>query len=201
MDAPCPLPPSLIWIADTEYASSQKPWLLTTACVSANCPDCQNSSSRIHGYYCRTLADLPNGDQSIEVVKENPYRLAQDIWGVGFRTADKIAQQLGVDLDSVRRLEAGLVYTLSEGTEFGHMYLPQPKLLKAAEILTVEPGILLPILEGMATAQTVIAEDIQGEEPSAPVVRAFYHPALYYTEIGLAAPLSNSSATPAHSAQ
>jgi exodeoxyribonuclease V alpha subunit len=137
------------------------------------------------------------GDKSISVVEENPYRLAQDIWGIGFKTADKIAQQMGIALDSERRLEAGLLYTLSEATEFGHLYLPEPKLLQsAAEILTVEPEKLTPIMESMAAAATVIAEEIPSVEMAGRAMRAFYHPALYYTEIGLAAQIRRRLALP-----
>ena len=101
------------------------------------------------------------GDKSIATVEANPYRLAQDIRGIGFKTADKIAQQLGVELDSVQRLEAGLLHTLSEATEFGHLYLPEPKLLiSAAEILQVDTEKIAPVLEEMAAAQTILAEDL-----------------------------------------
>lgn len=128
------------------------------------------------------------GDKSIAVVEENPYRLAQDIWGIGFKTADKIAQQMGIESDSPRRLEAGLLYTLSEATDFGHLYLPEPKLIQsAAEILAVEPEKLVPVLDEMAAAQQVIAEEIEGIEMAGRPMRACYHPALYYTEIGLTA--------------
>jgi exodeoxyribonuclease V alpha subunit len=137
------------------------------------------------------------GDKAIATVEENPYRLAQDIWGIGFKTADKIAQQLGVEADSERRLEAGLLYTLSEATEFGHLYLPEPKLIQsAAEILGVEPEKLIPVLESMAAAQAVIAEDVPGIEMAGRAMRAFYHPALYYTEIGLAAQIRRRLALP-----
>ena len=87
------------------------------------------------------------------------------------------------------RLEAGLVYTLSDAAEFGHLYLPEPKLLtSAAEILGIEVEKLPDVLENMAAAQTVIAEDLEIEMAGRPM-RAFYHPALYYTEVGLAAQL------------
>jgi exodeoxyribonuclease V alpha subunit len=125
-------------------------------------------------------------DKSLEVVQENPYRLAQDIWGIGFRTADKIAQQLGIEKDSPRRIEAGLLYTLSDATEFGHLYLPEAKLLQSSsEILEVEAEKLLPVLETMIAAQNIIAEDLEGTEMAGRTMRALYHPALYYTEIGL----------------
>ncbi len=128
------------------------------------------------------------GDKAIRTVEENPYRLAQDIWGIGFKTADKIAQQMGIALESEKRLEAGLLYTLSEATDFGHLFLPEPKLLtSAAEILSVEPEIIAPIMENMAASEAVIAEDVEGVEMAGRAMRAFYHPALYYTEVGLAA--------------
>lgn len=62
------------------------------------------------------------GNQSIEVVKENPYRLARDIHGIGFITADKIAQNLGIDPNSLIRAKAGVVYVLNELTDEGHVY-------------------------------------------------------------------------------
>ena len=128
------------------------------------------------------------GDKAIQTVEENPYRLAQDIWGIGFKTADKIAQQMGIALESEKRLEAGLLYTLSEATDFGHLFLPEPKLLtSAAEILSVEPELIAPIMENMAASEAVIAEDVEGVEMAGRPMRAFYHPALYYTEVGLAA--------------
>ena len=128
------------------------------------------------------------GDKAIKTVEENPYRLAQDIWGIGFKTADKIAQQMGVAPDSEQRLEAGLLYTLSEATDFGHLFLPEPKLLtSAADILGVETDIIAPVMENMAASEAVIAEEVEGVEMAGRAMRAFYHPALYYTEVGLAA--------------
>ena len=128
------------------------------------------------------------GDKSIQIVEENPYRLAQDIWGIGFKTADKIAQQMGIAPESEKRLEAGLLYTLSEATDFGHLFLPEPKLLtSASEILSVETELIVPVMEEMAASEPVIAEDVEGVEMAGRPMRAFYHPALYYTEVGLAA--------------
>ncbi len=76
------------------------------------------------------------GDDSLGVVQNDPYRLARDIWGVGFRTADKIAQALGVPADAPARLEAGLAYALSELADEGHVFAPQPDLVRtAAELL------------------------------------------------------------------
>ena len=64
------------------------------------------------------------GDEALEVVKTDPYRLARDIYGVGFKTADRIAQALGLPTDHPSRIEAGVVYALNEMTDDGHVYSP-----------------------------------------------------------------------------
>ena len=92
------------------------------------------------------------GDDSLEVVKADPYRLARDIWGIGFKTADKIARALGLPPDAPSRLEAGLAYTLSELADEGHVYAPQPHLIKtSAELLGVPPEALSPALDRLET--------------------------------------------------
>lgn len=72
------------------------------------------------------------GDEAVEVVKANPYRLARDIFGIGFRMADKLARSLGVDEMSPERIGAGLVYVLDRAAEQGHVYLPREELVNAA---------------------------------------------------------------------
>ncbi len=87
-------------------------------------------------------------DAAISIVKNEPYRLAADVWGIGFKTADKIAQSLGIPHDSPERVKAGLQFTLSEATEEGHCYLPREELLRrAAEILGVETALVAGCLE------------------------------------------------------
>ena len=71
------------------------------------------------------------GHEAITIVRDNPYRLAQDIRGIGFKTADKIAQELGVDPLSPFRAEAALEHTLSELADEGHVYAPAPELVAA----------------------------------------------------------------------
>jgi exodeoxyribonuclease V alpha subunit len=135
------------------------------------------------------------GDDSIRTVETDPYRLAKDIWGIGFKTADRIAQQLGFAHDSEPRLRAGLLYTLSEATDYGHLYLPEPTLLKqAAEILGVEQEHLAPILPAMEESGEIIVERTEAEPPAPP---AIYHPALYHTEVGLANRLRRLAQNPA----
>src|SRR4051794_35452925 len=78
------------------------------------------------------------GDASIAIVKNEPYRLAADVWGIGFKTADTIAQAVGIPHDSPQRVKAGLQYTLSQATDNGHCYLPGPQLVAdAVKILDV----------------------------------------------------------------
>jgi exodeoxyribonuclease V alpha subunit len=79
------------------------------------------------------------GNQAITIVEKTPYRLASDIYGIGFRTADQIARNLGMSVDSPERLQAGLRFVLLEASEEGHCYLPQSELAKrAAKALEVE---------------------------------------------------------------
>ena len=130
------------------------------------------------------------GNRSIEIVEANPYRLATDIWGIGFKTADKIAMQMGMAQDGEPRIKAGLLYTLSEATDFGHLYLPEPKLIRSAvKILEVPATKIQPVLDEMAAAEEVIPEEIPDIEIQGKPLRAMFAPALYYTEIGLAAQL------------
>jgi exodeoxyribonuclease V alpha subunit len=79
------------------------------------------------------------GDASISIVKNQPYLLAREVWGIGFKTADKIAQALGFKHDDPERIKAGTLFALNEASDGdGHTYLPRPKLVeKAAELLGV----------------------------------------------------------------
>ena len=79
------------------------------------------------------------GDAAVDVVQMDPYRLARDIWGIGFKTADKIAQDLGLPADAPARIEAGVVYTLNQQADEGHVFVPQAELARrAAGLLAVE---------------------------------------------------------------
>jgi exodeoxyribonuclease V alpha subunit len=97
------------------------------------------------------------GDQAMAVVRENPYRLAKDITGIGFKTADGIAAKLGVARDSIHRLKAGVLYTLEEATEAGHCCLPREMLERAAaELLGVEVQPVEAALELLAVGGDVV---------------------------------------------
>ncbi len=81
------------------------------------------------------------GDESIDIVRSDPYRLARDIFGIGFLTADKIAQSLGIAPDAPQRVAAGAAYVLSQATDDGHVFLPVAELIRqAAELLDVAPS-------------------------------------------------------------
>jgi exodeoxyribonuclease V alpha subunit len=94
------------------------------------------------------------GDASVSVVRDEPYRLAADVWGIGFKTADTIAASVGIARDSPQRIKAGLAYTLSEAADDGHCYLPAPNLAgDAAKILEVPAELIIPCLDELAAAE------------------------------------------------
>ena len=101
------------------------------------------------------------GNESIKIVKENPYRLAIDIFGIGFVTADKIAQKLGFAKDSELRAEAGILHVLHEMTDEGHVYYPyEPLIEKCKEILDIEREIIVKAIGTIALNKQIILEDI-----------------------------------------
>ncbi len=98
-------------------------------------------------------------DRSIAVVRENPYRLAIDILGIGFKSADKIASQLGIGPTSPLRAEAGVLHVLATLSDEGHVYVPRPRLLSAAvEILTIDPPIIDKAIGDLAAGERVVIE-------------------------------------------
>jgi exodeoxyribonuclease V alpha subunit len=91
------------------------------------------------------------GDAALETVQKNPYQLERDIYGVGFKTADRIAQALGLSAEHPSRVEAGIVFALNEMIEEGHVYVPKELLeARAIELLGVSPELIAPALERLA---------------------------------------------------
>ena len=128
------------------------------------------------------------GDQALDVVQENPYQLAQDIYGVGFKTADKIAQDLGLPADHPSRLEAGLVYVLSEGVGNGHVFLPRDEVVQTtAALLGVDPGLLPEAVGRLIASKHVALDDLvmNDGEASSPTP-ALYLMAYFQAEKGVA---------------
>lgn len=80
------------------------------------------------------------GENAIEQVRQNPYRLSTDIWGVGFRTADELALKLGIPRDSPKRAQAAVRHVLSEGSANGHVGLPEEVVVEKTVELTQIPG-------------------------------------------------------------
>jgi exodeoxyribonuclease V alpha subunit len=101
------------------------------------------------------------GEQSIDVVKHNPYQLEQDIYGIGFKTADKIAQKLGLPYDHPARIEAGVVFAINEMVNDGHVYTPITQLSERAEgLLEVEKDLIQSGIERLAASDRVRKERI-----------------------------------------
>lgn len=91
------------------------------------------------------------GSAAISTVRENPYRLAREIFGIGFRMADKIARDVGIPADSKHRLGAGVLYALQQAADKGHVYVPRHDLVEAtAELLAVEANAVPAILDELA---------------------------------------------------
>jgi len=126
------------------------------------------------------------GDKSLDVVRENPYKLADDIWGIGFRTADTIAEKLGFERDRFVRLRSGILYTLNQLSNEGHCYATREMLLKTgAELLETDEEKLDKALDEMVLLDDVVTD---GE--------AIYLPPFYYAEVGAAKRLHTIATAP-----
>ena len=113
---------------------------------------------------------------SIAKVKENPYQLADDIWGIGFKTADSIASKMGYEKNDPRRCRSGILYTLNELAEEGHVYAEPEQLIEAAvKLLEAEETPVRQALASMMEANDVIADNDM-----------IYLPPFYYAENGSA---------------
>ncbi|QVL30642.1 ATP-dependent RecD-like DNA helicase [Telmatocola sphagniphila] len=106
----------------------------------------QARALRIHKIY---------GDRAVEMIKQNPYRLTQDIWGIGFKTADEVARNLGLPLNSPQRARAAVRFVLQESSQNGHVGFPEPRVLEQASVLTDIPSEIL---------QSAIQAGIQDDE-------------------------------------
>lgn len=128
------------------------------------------------------------------ILKENPYQLAEDIQGIGFRIADEIATRIGIHTDSDFRIRSGLLYTLMLAGAEGHCYLPQSLLLKkAGELLGLEPAQMEPQLGNLAMDKKLVIKMPAPGEEECKVYAATY----YYAELNCAKMLHDLNITAA----
>lgn len=126
------------------------------------------------------------GEQALEVLRTNPYRLAADIRGIGFRTADEIARKMGISETADERLQAGLLYALEEAAHTGHCHLPLPELLEhATKALDSDAAVLVPQVEHLVAAGEMV------RQPD-----GVYLPHLYGAEQRIAVQLKHLLAAP-----
>lgn len=110
------------------------------------------------------------------IMRENPYRLAEDINGVGFRTADEIAAKIGIHTDSDFRIRSGIVYVLMQSTQEGHCYLPMEELLeRSAALLGLNKELLETQLSNLMMEKKIVIKD-----------KCVYATAYYYAELNCA---------------
>src|SRR5262249_46829386 len=106
------------------------------------------------------------GDRALDKVRENPYCLATDVWGIGFQTADDLAKSMGVPSDSPERARAALRHTLSECTDQGPSAYPETGLVARAQELTAISGdILRDALAALVAEEELIRDTKSAEEP------------------------------------
>lgn len=126
------------------------------------------------------------GNASIKMVKDNPYRLTDDIWGIGFKTADKIAQKIGFEITSYERCRSGIIYILNELSNEGHCFSTKDVLVeRAKELLGVDDSFISFAIERMVVEKSIIFDESD----------AFYIPSLYFSEVGIARRIAQVAST------
>ena len=116
------------------------------------------------------------GDKSIQIVRNSPYQLARDIFGVGFKTADQIAVKLGLPSDSPERIQTGLLYALGNLTNEGHCFAKRDQLLtETVPMLDLAKEVCLPEIDKLVQQEAIIEED-----------DALYLPPFFHSESGVA---------------
>jgi exodeoxyribonuclease V alpha subunit len=128
------------------------------------------------------------GSRAVAVVRENPYRLATDVAGIGFATADRIAEHLGIPHHSPLRVEAGVLFVLQQLTEEGHVYYPRDSLIeRCRDVLSVEEGAVAQALNLLAADRRVVVEDRRGGAGEPPAGGdAVFLSTLHRCEVGVA---------------
>ncbi|MFE9632851.1 ATP-dependent RecD-like DNA helicase [Streptomyces sp. NPDC006463] len=126
-------------------------------------------------------------DASISVVKNQPYRLAADVWGIGFLTADRIAQAVGIPHDSPERVKAGLQYALSQSADQGHCFLPEDRLIAdGVKLLQVDTGLVIDCLAELAAdPEGVVREPVPDPQGGPDPLTAVYLVPFHRAELSL----------------
>ncbi|MGW0362548.1 SF1B family DNA helicase RecD2 [Streptomyces sp. NPDC002990] len=125
-------------------------------------------------------------DASISVVRNQPYRLAADVWGIGFLTADRIAQAVGIPHDSPERVKAGLQYALSQSTDQGHCFLPEDRLIAdGVKLLQVDTGLVIDCLAELAADPEGVVREPVPDPQGGPALTAVYLVPFHRAELSL----------------
>ncbi len=132
------------------------------------------------------------------MVKKNPYRLATDIFGIGFLSADKIAEKLGIAKNSEQRAEAGILYVLNQLSDDGHVYYPYELLVaKCQEILEVSREIIVKAVGTIALDKKIVIEDLnQDVEEFRENNKAVYLTKYHFSETSIATKIKTLTTTP-----
>jgi len=138
------------------------------------------------------------GWDSIKIVSKNPYRLASDIFGIGFLTADKIAASMGFEKNAPARVEAGILYVLHQLSEEGHVYFPyEPLVDRCREILEVDREVIGKAVGAITLEDKIVIEDLnQDLEAFQPNHKAVYLKNFHIAETGIADQLLRLTASP-----
>ena len=145
------------------------------------------------GYAGRIMATY--GDETISVLRQNPYRLALEVSGIGFVTADAIGRKLGIPKDAPVRMEAGIFHALSQAAGNGHFYLPETDLYdSAARLVDADVGVVVEAANRLILKGKIIAD------PLPEAGRAVYLPTFHAVETGLARRLAAFLSVPEHKA-
>lgn len=157
----------------------------------------------LHGHQISTTLAVKiykqYGDETLNILQTDPYRLAEDIFGIGFKTADRIAQALGLPREHPARIQAGIIYALNQATNEGHVFEPRRKLAETArELLDVSPELVEPATEQLLKEAKIILDELpaanenrkpssQFKEDGSPYTfPAIYLTPLYHSEVNVA---------------
>lgn len=127
------------------------------------------------------------GYRMYDIIRENPYKLAEDINGIGFKLADEIATKVGINVDSDFRIRAGIMYVLTIAAGAGNIYLPKDILKrKVAELLMTDISTLDVQLENLQVERKVVIKEVECEDDVNKKEIIIYNASLYYTELNCA---------------